>query len=228
MRLERFKYKIIILFLLSVGAIISGRFSIVGIIVGFVFLLIRNFYIGRISKLFVYILSVALIIFITISGIYYYADMIEDPLMSQVINHYIIQPLDSVLVDGDFQTSSTDALAEMYKMQDIKPYLLFGSGRYTNPDGSYFGLVDAGYLRTLGYYGVLGFNLLIYCVYHICFKSRNSMDKYTKWAFFILFLVLNYKGDIQVYSNNIVPIIVGFFFFNHDCVNVQKYEKYEK
>ena len=54
------------------------------------------------------------------------------------------------------------------------------------------------------------------------------MDKYTKWAFFILFLVLNYKGDIQVYSNNIVHFIVGFFFFNHDCVNVHKYEKYEK
>ena len=96
-----------------------------------------------------------------IKGVYFFAETIDDPIMSNVVNHYLIQPLDSVLVGGDFESSSTDRLDEMYKSQDIKPYLFLGSGKYTNPDGTYFGHVDAGYLRTLGYYGFFGFLILL-------------------------------------------------------------------
>lgn len=214
--IESYKCKIPILVLLLIGAILSGRFSVVGLIVGLIFFVLRNFQGQRVSKLFGYLILFMSIAMLATIGVYYFAEMVDDPIMSKVVNHYLIQPLDSVLEDGDFQTSSTDSLAEMYKSQEIKPYLFLGSGKYTNPDGTYFGHVDAGYLRTLGYYGFFGFLILLYCIYHICFKSRNSLDRYGRWAFFVLFLVLNYKGDIQVYSNNIIPIIVGFLFFGHN------------
>lgn len=32
--------------------------------------------------------------------------------------------------------------------------------------------------------------------------------------FFINFLVLNFKGDVQVFNNNIIPIVVAFLFFS--------------
>lgn len=219
--IEKFDYKIPILILLLVGAILSGRFSVVGLIVGLFFFVLKNFKVQHPSKLFGYLILIVSIGLLAIKGIYYFEETVDDPLMSKVVNHYLIQPLDSVLKDGEFESSSTDRLDEMYKSQDIKPYLFLGSGKYTNSDGTYFGHVDAGYLRTLGYYGFFGFLVLLYCIYHVCLKSRNSLDWYGRWAFLILFLVLNYKGDIQVYSNNIIPIIVGFLFFSHNPKNIQ-------
>lgn len=213
---ERFKYKIPILILLLIGAVLSGRFSVVGLMVGLFFFVLKNFKGQSRFKLLGYLFLFISILLLAIKGIYYFADKVDDPIMSKVVNHYLVQPLDSVIEEGKFESSSTDRLDEMYKSQDIKPYLFLGSGKYTNPDGTYFGHVDAGYLRTLGYYGVFGFLILLYCIYHICFKSRNCLDRYGRWAFFVLFWVLNYKGDIQVYSNNIIPIIVGFLFFDHN------------
>ena len=35
----------------------------------------------------------------------------------------------------------------MYEEDDIKQYFWLGAGRYTNPDGHYFGGVDIGYYR---------------------------------------------------------------------------------
>ena len=223
LHIESFKYKIPILIILLIGAVLSGRFSIVGLIIGLFFFVLKNFKGQHLFKLFGYLIIFVSIILLVIKGIYFFAETIDDPIMSNVVNHYLIQPLDSVLVGGDFESSSTDRLDEMYKSQDIKPYLFLGSGKYTNPDGTYFGHVDAGYLRTLGYYGFFGFLILLYCFYHICFKSRNSLNLFSRWAFFILFLVLNYKGDIQVYSNNIIPIIVGFLFFSKNPQNIQSY-----
>lgn len=219
--IERFKYKIPILILLLIGAVLSGRFSVVGLIVGLFFFVLKNFKGQQLYKLFGYLILFMSIAILAIRGVYYFAETVDDPTMSMVVNHYLIQPLDSVLEDGDFESSSTNRLDEMYKSRDIEPYLLGGSGKYTNPDGTYFGHVDAGYLRTLGYYGFFGFLILLYCIYHICFKSRNNLDRLGRWAFFILFLVLNYKGDIQVYCNNIIPIIVGFLFFSHNPKNIQ-------
>ena len=223
LHIESFKYKIPILIILLIGAVLSGRFSIVGLIIGLFFFVLKNFKGQHLFKLFGYLIIFVSIILLVIKGVYFFAETIDDPIMSNVVNHYLIQPLDSVLVGGDFESSSTDRLDEMYKSQDIKPYLFLGSGKYTNPDGTYFGHVDAGYLRTLGYYGFFGFLILLYCFYHICFKSRNSLNLFSRWAFLILFLVLNYKGDIQVYSNNIIPIIVGFLFFSKNPQNIQSY-----
>lgn len=224
LHIDRFKYKISIFILLLIGAVLSGRFSVMGVIVGFFFFVIKNLSGQRIIKLFGYLMLFVSILVLSIKGIYFFAESVDDPLTSRVIDHYLIQPLDSVLEDGDFETSSTDRLNEMYKSQDIKPYLFLGSGKYTNSDGTYFGHVDAGYLRTLGYYGFLGFLVLLYCIFHVCFKTRNSLNRYDRWAFFILFLLLNYKGDIQVYSNNIIPIIVGFLFFSYNSKIMQSNE----
>lgn len=218
--IERFKYKIPILVLLLIGAVLSGRFSVVGLIIGLFFFVLKNFRGQHLSKLSGYLILFVLIVLLAIKGVYYFAETVDDPFMSKVVSHYLIQPLDSVLEDGDFESSSTDRLDEMYKSQDIKPYLFLGAGKYINSDGTYFGHVDAGYLRTLGYYGFFGFLILLYCIYHVCFKLRNSLDWYGRWAFFVLFLALNYKGDIQVYSNNIIPIIVGFLFFRHNPRNI--------
>lgn len=59
----------------------------------------------------------------------------------------------------------------LYEEDDIKQYFWLGAGRYTNPDGHYFGGVDIGYYRMLGYYGIL---FLLITLYFILFNLLNS------------------------------------------------------
>ena len=91
------------------------------------------------------------------------------------------------------------------------------------PDGSYFGRVDIGYYRMLGYYGIIGFGVITYALYYLIYRTKSNLDIYTKHAFFINFLVLNIKGDVQVFNNNIVPLMVVFLFFFQSHVKCDKY-----
>jgi len=56
--------------------------------------------------------------------------------------------------------------------------------------------------------------LAAFTLYYLIYCTRSDLDIYTKHAFFINFLVLNFKGDVQVFNNNIIPIVVAFLFFS--------------
>lgn len=219
LHLKDFKHSIIFLILLFFASICSGRFSIVGFGIGLGMFCWRETLRRKIGKI-IGVCTVAFAIFIgLIALLYNNVEAITDPIMYNVVEHYLIDPIDSVLEGGSFESSSTDRLAEMYEQEDIKQYFGLGAGRYTNPDGHYFGGVDIGYYRMLGYYGIIGFLFLTYVLYYLIYCTRSRLDIYTKHAFFINFLILNLKGDIQVFSNNIIPIIVAFLFFTSENEN---------
>lgn len=221
---KKFKYAFIILILIVLAAVCSGRFSIVGIIIGLTTVLFRYIANGHIKKALWIVLSSISCTIILILLLYRYADNISDPLMHKVVSDYLVAPIDSVVYGGEFQTSSTDVLLDMYgsRSEDIKKYFIWGAGRFSMDDGSYFGHVDIGYYRMLGYYGVLGFLLITYGFYYLIYRTKSDLDIYTKHAFFINFLVLNIKGDVQVFNNNIVPIMVAFLFFVKPQINVNR------
>lgn len=214
LHLKDFKYGILLLLPICFASICSGRFSIVGIFIGVGMLIVKNVVNGKFSNV-IWVCAIGISLLISaIALLYNNVDNIEDPLMYKVVQHYLIDPIDSVLFQDSFQTSSTDRLLEMYEEDDIKQYFWLGAGRYTNPDGHYFGGVDIGYYRMLGYYGIIGFLLITYTLYYLIYCTRSDLDIYTKHAFFINFLVLNFKGDVQVFNNNIIPIVVAFLFFS--------------
>jgi hypothetical protein len=214
LHLKEFKYGLLLLLLICFVAICSGRFSFVGIIIGGSILLFKYIVNRQLGKI-IWICLVCVILFVTsVVLLYNYVDNISDPVMYKVVHRYLIQPIDSVLFERSFQSSSTDSLFEMYESEEIKQYFLLGSGRYVTADGHYFGKVDVGYYRMLGYYGILGFLIISYAFYYLIYRTKSGLDIYTKHAFFINFLVLNFKGDVQVFNNNIIPIVVAFMFFN--------------
>lgn len=214
LHLKDFKYGILLLLPICFAAICSGRFSIVGIFIGVAMLMVRDVVNGKLRNvIWVCVIGTSLLLG-AIALLYNNVDKIEDPLMHKVVQHYLIDPIDSVLFQDSFQSSSTDRLLEMYGQDEIKQYFWLGAGRYTNPDGHYFGGVDIGYYRMLGYYGIMGFLLITYALYYLIYCTRSDLDIYTKHAFFINFLVLNFKGDVQVFNNNMIPIVVAFLFFS--------------
>lgn len=214
LHIKNFKWGVFILFVIGIAAVCSGRFSIVGFFIAFFILLLKKIHEGEFGYIFKISICLLCAIVAIIFILYSYVDQITDPVMYKVISFYLIDPIDSVLYGGSFQSSSTDALIEMYKEEDITKYFIGGAGRYQMPDGHYFGGVDIGYYRMLGYYGIGGFIIITYAFYYLVYRTRNSLDIYTKHAFLLTFMVLNIKGDVQVFNNNIVPILVAFLFFS--------------
>lgn len=215
LHLNKFKYGLLSLVLLCIAGICSGRYCIVGVIIGVAGLLLKNILEGKINKVVGICLGLISIVCVSIALLYHYVDDISDPLMYEVVSEYLIDPLDSILVNGSFQSDSTDDLMAMYQKDDIKQYFILGAGKYEMENGGYFGGVDIGYYRMLGYYGIPGFLIIAYAIYYLIYKTKSDLDIFTKHAFFVNFLVLNIKGDVQVFSNNIIPIIVAFLFFSN-------------
>lgn len=213
LHLEKFKYSFLFLLLLCIAGVCSGRTSVVGIIIGIPILIWKNVIFGNLKKVIWICLSLIFMVSSLVFLLYQYVDEITDPLMYEVVSEYLIDPIDSILEDNSFESSSTNELLYMYGKDDIKQYFVWGSGRYELENGGYFGGVDIGYYRMLGYYGIIGFILITYALYYLIYRTRSNLDIYTKHAFFINFLVLNLKGDVQVFNNNIIPIIVAFLFF---------------
>ncbi len=180
---------------------------------------IREILNGQLKKAISFIVIMIVFIISLIVLLYYYVDMISDPFLYKVVYNYLVQPLDSIFIDGEFRTPSTDYLQDMYESKYIQQFFIWGSGRFMDEAGGYFGSVDAGYLRILGYYGIIGFIFVFFSLFYLIFLTRSNLDIFTKIAFFCLFLAFNYKGDVQVYHNNIIPLMVAFLFFNKatDC-----------
>lgn len=214
LHLKKIKYGVSSLILLCIAGITSGRISILGIIIGFGILLFKKIVDRKIGQVIWISLSITIVIVISVFLLYKYVDYISDPLMYNVVTHYLIDPINSIVYDGSFESSSTNTLMEMYDKNDIKQYFLWGSGQFQLENGGYFGGVDIGYYRMLGYYGVLGFLLITYTFYYLIYRTHSNLDIYTKHAFFICFIALNFKGDVQVFNNNIIPILVAFLFFS--------------
>lgn len=55
---------------------------------------------------------------------------------------------------GSFSTSSSDRVAEMWQISIGFFTYLLGDGRFSNPDGTYYGKIDVGYLRQILYGGI--------------------------------------------------------------------------
>ena len=78
--------------------------------------------------------------------------------------------------NGSLETSSSNRLKEMYFWpEDLKTWLV-GDGRFQNENGSFYKSTDAGYLRNLFYWGILGGLLFYFVQYQYYIIVRKSTD----------------------------------------------------
>lgn len=90
--------------------------------------------------------------------------------------------------------------------------LLFGDGRYTNPDGSYYGGVDIGIYRQIFYAGIIGLTILVYLHYKILKASNHYLQikqmKGLSWMLMLSFFIIMLKGDKSIFD-----LLMIFFVF---------------
>jgi hypothetical protein len=207
------KHNSLFLILLSVVGIISGRYTVVAIGIGMFFLFLKFISKHQIKKVIYISILICTVVFICGFLLLNYAKNIKDPTMNMVVKNFLVKPIESIVYDHHFHSDSTDTLKNMYESDYIKQFFTWGSGRFMNEDGSYFGHVDAGYYRILGYYGIIGTILLFLSIFILLFLVPTKLDLLTRLAYLVYFFALNIKGDITLYQNNILPILVAVLFF---------------
>lgn len=197
------------------AGIISGRYCTFSLIIGFIIKFLIFLKKAKIKTVISIILILTGVLFIAISTIFTISEKISNPLIKKQFDNYLIEPINSILIEHHFHSNSTDILTDMYDI-DLEPFILHGAGQYTTKDGHYFGGVDVGYLRVILYYGIYGMILLpiLFLLFMLIPGVNKNID--LKLAFFIYYFVLNAKGDIQIYANMLIPILIGFCFFSQE------------
>jgi len=107
---------------------------------------------------------------------------------------------------GSIGTTSTEVLSTMYFPISFSTFLL-GDGRYLMADGSYYRYTDAGYMRHILYYGILGqlllmgYQLLFFLKPVLIsvaggFERMAGNDLFFWLVLLAMLFVLHYKGEV--------------------------------
>ncbi len=217
------KIYFITLFLIGMGVFFSGRTSLLGVVLGFFFILMNTkFSINKDYKLFGFLFSF-LVIFIL--GFNYFTSLIPESVLNWGLEFYYNYQNG----DGLGSRSSDKLFEDMYFMPDSHMFL-FGSGRYTDYNGSYFMRTDAGFMRTVLYFGFLG--VIMFFSYHLMVLRKISkylgpyIDKRTNLSlmFFLLMfsIVLNVKGEFfgfLIMSQNLLFAVLFSLIIKYKYIN---------
>jgi hypothetical protein len=211
-------FNIIILGGLFFGTFFAGRTGFVGLLMALLYYLFSftpplKKILGLLKLLSFFILTSLLIFLVLPSDV---KQMIETKLLPFAFEFWY-----NYMETGDVTTKSTENLSEMYFPIPIETFF-WGDGRYSNADGSYYKYTDAGYMRQILYYGLLG--PLILVLYQLQFiwqpiklSAKKLLFKFDISAFNNLFffiivliylLILNYKGEVIGFLSNIQVILL--------------------
>lgn len=109
-------------------------------------------------------------------------------------------------------TQGIGSVKNMLKMYQILPTniktFLIGDAVWENSDKSYYMHIDIGYLRMLFFNGIVGVILKIFFNYNLM-KVKLKKLKKLSITFFILYLLLNLKGDILYLNISLYIYIIS-------------------
>ena len=112
---------------------------------------------------------------------------------------------------GKVDSESTNILMRMYFDLDFYS-MLYGDGMYANSDGTYYKHTDAGYMRNILYYGLLGLFLnfsLMVCKIYPLYKNGGKVFCF---IIFILLSLLHIKGEAVSHIIGIEVVLFLLFF----------------
>lgn len=131
-------------------------------------------------------------------------------------SNYSFEFLNEFVESGRLSTTSTDILFNrMYFPIESIQTKLIGDGKYAGIGTSYYMNTDAGYMRNILYFGVIGTIILFF--YQLSFFKWN--DK--RWNLFnigmlICILVLHIKGEVLGYSTMVLSILILILQYQHN------------
>lgn len=204
----------IFLALIFVSIIFVGRTGLVittiGIVLYSLFLL---------KDKFLPIVKFCLISFFLLTFFTFIGFQVSDEKFLRIIN-WAFEFYFSFMNDGTFETSTTNALKNMYFLPSKELSLLFGEGYYMSPFDKSFNYIhsDSGYIRTIFFGGFFTLVLLILFYLYILyiFKKFLSYKQFIFiFVFFILLFIVQYKIPILYYGTTMrmifILLIISYF-----------------
>ena len=155
-------------------------------------------------------------------GIYYLNYIPLDQIRLLV---FVFEPLINFFNGEGFVTSSSQKLFDEMYFQIGLEKLYYGTGMYFNPDGSYYGYTDSGYMRIILFFGLpLAITFIFFNFLMIKILINRSNHHPTLFLTIILFmLVYQIKGDIIGYNVDFYSVIFIFLFssfLSNDYINI--------
>lgn len=216
--------KYLSLIVLFFGALSAARSSLAGILIASFYLILKkvnksNYKLkSKIKVNFTNLSLIILLIFILIFAIYTVnLNFIFDRIYA--MSNFAFEFIYNYLEEGELRTDSTDVLFNrMYFKIPLKTFFI-GDGLYTNSDGSYYMNTDAGYMRNILYFGIIGFLLLL--IYQIQFFvwKKNKLILFNI-LIIIYILTMHIKGEVLAF--NIIMQKMLFLLLLHNIHQEQK------
>lgn len=130
---------------------------------------------------------------------------------------FLLASFSNYISGRGFTTTSTDELfGNMYFKLDIQT-LLLGEGHFTDEFGGYYMRTDAGYMRSVLYWGVWGTLLLFW--FQLCFlniRSANKLKRIEAYTIMIYILALNVKGSVLGANSIILSILFLLLLYDNE------------
>lgn len=198
-----------------IASISAGRTAVLGFALGFVFYLqaYRPFQVLKLSTKY-FIISA---LFITAGLVY----ILSDPELAQIayfFSRYAFQFVYSYMSGQGFYISSLEGLYNMYFLPPNENWW-FGDGQYTGFDGNYYMHTDAGFMRFLLFFGVVG-SLLMYLGYiwialrtYFSIKGKVVAPGLTLLGLVFMGFVFHYKGEIVSFNVGFMKIFFLYCFY---------------
>ncbi|MGB1295653.1 MAG: hypothetical protein ACPG6V_09245 [Flavobacteriales bacterium] len=213
-QIKWFEYVTISLILLSI--IVSGRTGFIGVA------MVIAIIVSKIITFQIFLTSIRK--FILAAGIvylgYFSLQFIFPSLYSSVNNNLLPWAFEfyyNYMETGELTTESSDQLHDSHYYDLPDKTLFHGDGKYTRPDGFYYGLTDAGYMRQALYFGIFGIILFSIVYIRIAILNNKYLEQNLRFiipSIVLLLFIGHYKGD--VFTNSLIlnrmVYIFGFGF----------------
>ena len=179
-----------------VGNLFYGRIGLILSGIAIIVFMIQSKNIKIIAKSFIVIMLI-----VTFISIFF--KVTDIPLLYAWAS-WLIDPIESFM-NGlqygqiTFGSSGNKLVYDMYWLPNVDT-LILGDGRYTDESGSYYMHTDAGYMRIVLYFGMMGafFLYMLFMLLFLWAKHVNKFDRLSKYVTEVLlcfFIVEEYKGD---------------------------------
>ena len=196
-----------------VASLAAGRTAILGYALGFFI------YLGAYPVASLVIRSWKYIVVSLLLGVAILLYIVSNEVLLEIAttySRYVFQFVWRYLETGEATVTSLQHLEKMYFIPP-KENWWFGDGYFSFSDGTHYMETDAGYMRFLLYFGVVGsvFMYLSFLIVSILFAWRNHSVMPSCTLFYVLFVlmafILHYKGDTVFYN---VPFMKIFFMIS--------------
>lgn len=212
-------FKVLSVPLLVFGSLSAGRTAVLGVTFLIVWLLIKAYrkLLSGVSKRS-FIIGCLFFSLILLSPLY--ANKLQ--LSSSGENRFIEYLTQFVSDDGTIDVNNVSSLNHLKDSMYFSlktSQILLGDGRYTEVSGRYYMNTDAGYMRNLLYWGIIGTILLYRYYWKLLTLSRKKGDPYVLFVLlFLLSAILEIKGQVMgflIISQSLLLLIA----FGRDAIH---------